>query len=206
MTAKKRVGVLISGRGSNLQALIDAAQAAGFDRLKINSVILRNRNHDEVCDLVQFAVDRDMDITFIEEMPLGRIDDHDRAEAYYSSDRVRSDIERRFPLQASDETSGGPARYFRIPHSRTRVGLISPHSHNFCDACNRVRLTTEGRLLLCLGQEHSVDLRHVLRAHPGDDARLRQAIIDSMAIKPKGHDFDLSRQVVIMRHMSVTGG
>ena len=185
---------------------IDAAQAAGFERLKINSVILRNRNHDEVCDLVQFAVDRDMDITFIEEMPLGTIDDHDRAEAYYSSDSVRSDIERRFPLQPSEETSGGPARYFRIPRSRTRVGLISPHSHNFCDACNRVRLTTEGRLLLCLGQEHSVDLRHVIRSHPGDESYLKQAIVDAMRIKPHGHDFALAEQPVILRHMNATGG
>ena len=88
----------------------------------------------------------------------------------------------------------------------SRVGFISPHSHNFCESCNRVRVTVQGRLLLCLGQEHSVDLRRVLRAHPGDDACLRQSIVDSMAIKPKGHDFDLSREVVITRHMSVTGG
>ncbi len=185
---------------------ISAAQAAGFERLKINSVILRNRNHDEVADLVQFAVDRDMDITFIEEMPLGAIDDHDRAEVYYSSDRVRRDIERHFPLQATDETSGGPARYFRIPQSHTRIGLISPHSHNFCAACNRVRLTTEGRLLLCLGQEHSADLRRVVRSHPGDAQRLKQAIVDAMRIKPRGHDFALAEQPVILRHMNVTGG
>ena len=185
---------------------ISAAQAAGFERLKINSVILRNRNHDEVADLVQFAVDRDMDITFIEEMPLGAIDDHDRAEVYYSSDRVRRDIERHFPLQATDETSGGPARYFRIPQSHTRIGLISPHSHNFCAACNRVRLTTEGRLLLCLGQEHSADLRRVVRSHPGDAQRLKQSIVDAMRIKPRGHDFALAEQPVILRHMNVTGG
>jgi len=185
---------------------IDAAQAAGFERLKINSVILRDRNHDEVCDLVRFAIDRDMDITFIEEMPLGAIDDHDRAAAYYSSDRVREDIERHFPLHASGESSGGPARYFRIPDTDTRVGFISPHSHNFCDACNRVRLTTEGRLLLCLGQEHSTDLRRVIRSYPGEEQHLKSAIVDAMRIKPHGHDFSLTEQPVILRHMNLTGG
>jgi cyclic pyranopterin phosphate synthase len=185
---------------------IGAACAAGFDRLKINSVILKNRNHDEVCELVDFAVERDMDITFIEEMPLGLINDHDRAAVYYSSDRVRGDIERRYHLQASSETSGGPARYFRIPDSTTRVGFISPHSHNFCSDCNRVRLTTEGRLLLCLGQEHSADLRHVLRSYPGDEERLKQVIVAAMRIKPRGHDFNLAERPVILRHMNVTGG
>ena len=185
---------------------IDAACAAGFDRLKINSVILKHRNHDEVCDLVDFAVQRDIDITFIEEMPLGTIDEHDRAAAYYSSDEVYRDIERRYRLQATSETSGGPARYFHIVDTTTRVGFISPHSHNFCADCNRVRLTTEGRLLLCLGQEHSVDLRHVVRSYPGDTQRLQQAILAAMRIKPHGHDFNLSEQPVILRHMNVTGG
>ena len=185
---------------------IEAARAAGFKRLKINSVILKHRNEDEILDLVQFVVDRGMDISFIEEMPLGEISEHDRAAAYYSSDDVRHDIETRFQLVPTTESTGGPSRYFQVAGTESRVGFISPHSHNFCESCNRVRLTVQGRLLLCLGQEHSVDLRHVLRANPGDDERLREAIIDSMAIKPKGHDFDLSRQVVILRHMSVTGG
>jgi len=185
---------------------IEAARAAGFQRLKLNTVILKHRNEDEILDLVSFVVARGMDISFIEEMPLGLIDDHDRALAYYSSDQVRRDIETRYRLLPTTESTGGPARYYRVADTDSRVGFISPHSHNFCESCNRVRVTVQGRLLLCLGQEHSVDLRHVLRAHPGDDGRLRQAIVDSMAIKPKGHDFDLGRQVVIMRHMSVTGG
>jgi cyclic pyranopterin phosphate synthase len=185
---------------------IGAACAAGFDRLKINSVILKQRNHDEVCDLVNFAVARGMDITFIEEMPLGVIDDHDRAAAYYSSDNVRRDIERHYRLQPTSETSGGPARYFRIADCATRIGFISPHSHNFCSDCNRVRLTTEGRLLLCLGQEHSADLRHVVRSHPGDEEHLKQAIVAAMRIKPRGHDFSLAERPVILRHMNVTGG
>ncbi len=185
---------------------IEAAREAGFDRLKLNSVILKHRNEDEILDLVDFVVERGMDISFIEEMPLGLVDEHDRALAYYSSDEVRRDIETRYRLIPTTETTGGPSRYFQVADTDSRVGFISPHSHNFCESCNRVRVTVQGRLLLCLGQEHSVDLRHVLRAHPGDDARLRQAIVDSMAIKPKGHDFDLSRKVVITRHMSVTGG
>lgn len=189
-----------------VMAGIETALASGFERIKINSVILKNRNHDEVTDLVQFAIDKGMDISFIEEMPLGVIGDHDRAEAYYSSDQIREDLEKQFTLLSTTETTGGPSRYFRIPDTDTRVGFISPHSHNFCDTCNRVRLTCEGRLLLCLGQEHSVDLRHVVRAHPGDMEKLKQAIRDSMSIKPKGHDFNLETKPVILRHMNTTGG
>lgn len=185
---------------------IDTAIQAGFDRIKINSVILKNRNHDEVTDLVQFAIDRGLDISFIEEMPLGVVGDHDRAEAYYSSDQIRQDLQQRYTLVPTTETTGGPSRYYRVAGSDARVGFISPHSHNFCESCNRVRVTTEGRLLLCLGQEHSMDLRQLIRDHPDDIERLKLAIIDSMQIKPKGHDFDLSRKPVILRHMSVTGG
>ena len=185
---------------------IDAALAAGFDRVKINSVILKHHNHDEVADLVRFAQERGMDISFIEEMPLGFIGDHDRATAYYSSDQILMDLQKYYQLTPTNESTGGPARYYRVNGSPHRIGFISPHSHNFCDTCNRVRLTAEGRLLLCLGQEHSVDLRRVVRAHPTDDAPLRQAIIDSMQIKPKGHEFDLSAKPVIFRHMNATGG
>ena len=185
---------------------IDAALDAGFERIKLNAVILKNRNDDEINDLVQFAVERGIDISFIEEMPLGVNDDHDRAEVYYSSDDVKRNIETQFILMPTTETTGGPSKYFRVHGTDSKVGFISPHSHNFCEACNRVRVTVEGRLLLCLGQEHSMDLRRVMRANPGDDYMLKKAIADSMAIKPKGHDFDLSRQEVIFRHMSVTGG
>jgi len=185
---------------------IRAAQTAGFERIKLNSVILKNRNHDEIVDLVQFAIDNDMDISFIEEMPLGMVGDHDRAEAYYSSEQIRADLAERFTLIATTESTGGPSRYYRIPGINSRIGFISPHSHNFCGDCNRVRVSAEGRLLLCLGQEHSVDLRHVMRAHPGDRERLQQAIIDSMAIKPKGHEFNLTAQPIILRHMNATGG
>ncbi|MBW9263669.1 MAG: GTP 3',8-cyclase MoaA [Candidatus Thiodiazotropha sp. (ex. Lucinisca nassula)] len=185
---------------------IDAALEAGFNRLKINTVILKGRNHDEVIDLVRFAENRGMDISFIEEMPLGVINDHDRQQVFYSSDQVLQDIQQHYETIPTTETTGGPARYYRLNGSPSRVGFISPHSHNFCEHCNRVRLTAEGRLLLCLGQEHSMDLRRVVRANPLDDAPLRQAIIDAMEIKPKGHEFDLSSQPVLFRHMNVTGG
>lgn len=185
---------------------IDAALATGFEKIKINAVILKNRNHDEVVDLVRYASDRGMDISFIEEMPLGVIGDHDRAEAYYSSDAIKHDLEQVFELVPTTETTNGPSKYFKLPETGTRVGFISPHSHNFCDDCNRVRLTCEGRLLLCLGQEHSVDLRKTLRAYPEDKEKLKQAIRDSMLIKPKGHDFDLTEKPIIFRHMNVTGG
>lgn len=189
---------------------IDAALDAGFQKVKINSVVLKHMNHDEVTDLVGFARNRGMDITFIEEMPLGIVNDHDRAQTYYSSDDILSDLRQHYELIATTEKTGGPARYYQMPDSESRVGFISPHSHNFCDTCNRVRLTAEGLLLLCLGQEHSKDMRRVVRAHPGDDAAnneaLRQAIFQSMLLKPKGHDFDLNTQEVILRHMNATGG
>lgn len=200
-TRLTRVGEL-----DKVLAGIDAALETGFEKIKINSVILKNRNDDEVTDLVEFASTRGMDISFIEEMPLGAIGDHDRAEAYYSSDEIRGDLEAHYTLLPTTETTGGPSRYYHIAETGTRVGFISPHSHNFCDSCNRVRLTCEGRLLLCLGQEHSMDLRQVIRAHPGDMDRLKQALRASMNIKPKGHEFDLSAKPVIFRHMNMTGG
>jgi cyclic pyranopterin phosphate synthase len=185
---------------------IDAALDAGFERIKINAVILKNRNHDEVLELVEFARNKGIDIAFIEEMPLGMIEEHDRAEAYYSSDRILADLETEYELLPSTEQTGGPARYYKFTDSDTRVGFISPHSHNFCSHCNRVRVTAEGRLLLCLGQEHSMDLRRVLRANPTDDDALDQAIIQAMDLKPEGHDFDLQTAPVIIRHMNSTGG
>ena len=194
------------GELDKVLAGIDAALETGFEKIKLNSVILKNRNDDEIPDLVEFASARGMDISFIEEMPLGVIGEHDRAEAYYSSDEIKADLEQRYTLLPTTETTSGPSRYYSIVETNTKVGFISPHSHNFCDSCNRVRLTSEGRLLLCLGQEHSVDLRQIIRTHPGDMDRLKQALRGSMAIKPKGHEFDLSVKPVIFRHMNMTGG
>ena len=199
-----------TGELAQVLAGIDAALAAGFDKIKLNSVILRGRNEDEVCDLLHFAGERGMDLSFIEEMPLGAIEDHDRAEVYFSSDETRRALEQRFTLRPTTTRTGGPSRYFQVVETGTLVGFISPHSHNFCADCNRVRLTCEGRLLLCLGQEHSVDLRRILRKDSGDgdasDEALRLAILGSMRSKPKGHDFQLRGQPVILRHMNVTGG
>lgn len=195
-----------TGRLENVLEGIQAAIDAGFERIKLNTVILKNRNDDEIIDLVQFAIDKNIDISFIEEMPLGVVGAHDRAEVYYSSDQIRADIENTMALIPTTESTGGPSKYFKIQDTDTHIGFISPHSHNFCEQCNRVRLTCEGRLLLCLGQEHSVDLRHIIRSHPGDMDRLKQAIRDSMNIKPEGHDFNLEAKPIILRHMSVTGG
>lgn len=191
---------------STVLAGIEAARQCHFERIKINSVILKNRNHDEIIDLVCFSSERGLDISFIEEMPLGVINEHDRAEAYYSSDHIKRDIEQHYHLMPTTETTSGPSKYYHLTEHNTRIGFISPHSHNFCEQCNRVRLTCQGRLLLCLGQEHSVDLRQVIRTHQNDDEQLKIAIRQSMAIKPKGHEFNLAEQPMIFRHMNMTGG
>ena len=186
---------------------INVACAAGFERIKINAVILKHRNQDEVCDLVQFAVERGIDISFIEEMPLGVVDGRNRGESYYPSDAIKQDLLGRFELLTMpDENTGGPSAYFRVAGSDSRVGFISPHSANFCSSCNRVRLTAEGRLLLCLGNEDSVDLKAVIRRHPDDMALLKRTIIEAMQLKPEKHQFNIHEQPIIMRHMSATGG
>jgi GTP 3',8-cyclase len=187
---------------------IDAAIAAGFERIRLNAVILKGRNEDEVLDLVDFAVQRNIDIAFIEEMPLGLIDEHNRALSFCSSEDLRKIIATKYLLQALGDPQGkaGPARYFSPTSGRTQIGFISPHSHNFCHLCNRVRVTAEGRLLLCLGNEHSVDLRAVLRAPNYTLDRLKRTIIEGMAIKPERHHFDLNETPDIVRFMNTTGG
>jgi cyclic pyranopterin phosphate synthase len=140
-------------------------------------------------------------------MPLGTISEHSRSDAFFSSARVRERIAERYTLIESAESTQGPSRYWRLaeaPH--IRLGFISPHSHNFCGTCNRVRLTVEGRLLLCLGNEHSVDLKAVLRAYPGDTGRLQRAIVEAMKLKPYSHHFELNDEVQVVRFMNMTGG
>ena len=184
---------------------IKAAQAAGFRRTKLNTVMMRGVNDDEFGDLVQFSLDNELDISFIEEMPLGEI--HGRSGTYISSEETRAQLSRRFELIPSTESSGGPARYWRIPGSESRIGFISPHSHNFCDTCNRVRITAKGELYPCLGQNDAMNLLPILRQHPDADAPLRQAIMDSMGIKPYGHDFTQQMDTPqVVRFMSMTGG
>lgn len=196
-------------RTGNLQQVldgIDAARDAGFNSIKLNAVILKGRNEDEVLDLVTFARNKKVDISFIEEMPLGLIDEHNRALSFCSSDEIRQTINQHYPLTISDKSTGGPSQYYAMDDSDSLIGFISPHSHNFCHLCNRVRVTVEGRLLLCLGNEHSVDLRAIVRAHPGDLEPLQQAIIDAMTIKPERHYFDLNDEPQIVRFMNMTGG
>ncbi len=184
---------------------IEAAKKAGFARTKLNTVMMRGTNEDEFVDLVRYAVANELDISFIEEMPLGQI--HGRSGTYISSEEARTLLSAHFELIPSAENSGGPARYWRIPGCETRVGFISPHSHNFCDTCNRVRITAKGELYPCLGQNDALNLMPILREHPGDNDKIRQAIIDSMGIKPFGHDFTTQMdQPQIVRFMSMTGG
>ena len=185
---------------------IDTAVEAGFQGIKLNSVIMKNRNDHEVLDLVEFARSRGIDISFIEEMPLGEISDHTRDETFCSSDEVRGIIEQRYDLIPSTADTGGPSRYFQMPDSQSKIGFISPHTHNFCGDCNRVRLTVEGRLLLCLGNEHSKDLKGLMRRYPEDDEPIREAIISAMDLKPKEHHFTTDGDVQILRFMNMTGG
>ncbi|WP_425548567.1 GTP 3',8-cyclase MoaA [Allohahella marinimesophila] len=187
---------------------IDAAKAAGFPSIKLNAVIMKGRNEDEVLDLVRFVLSKGLDLSFIEEMPLGAITEHDRASVYVSSEALRQLITSEYQLQPMLQQTalGGPSRYWRIPGHESRIGFISPHSENFCATCNRVRLTVEGRLLLCLGNEHSIDLREIVRQYPNDRAALKAAIVASMDVKPERHHFDLDDEPQIVRFMNMTGG
>lgn len=187
---------------------IDAAVAAGM-RIKINTVALRGINDDEVDRLVAWCGDRGHDLTFIEVMPMGDFGAEDRLDQFWSLRDLREELERRWTLTDTPERTGGPARYVRVAETGGRIGFITPLSHNFCESCNRVRLTCTGHLYMCLGQEDEADLRGVLRAHPTESAPLDAAIRRAIANKPRGHDFDYSRRVVggqVSRHMSHTGG
>lgn len=187
---------------------IDAAQKAGM-RVKINTVALKGFNDVELFDLVDWCKSRDMDLTFIEVMPMGDIGNEDRLDQYWPLSELRAQLAERHTLTDLAERSGGPARYVRLEETGQKIGFITPLTHNFCESCNRVRLTCTGEIYTCLGQEGMQDLRPALRDHPGDDAPLEQAIRTAIGMKPKGHDFDYSRQEVsgkMSRHMSHTGG
>lgn len=185
---------------------IAVAKQAGFENIKLNALLMRGINDDEALPLAAFAMDQGLDISFIEEMPLGEVH-HFRSASYVSNEETLNLLRARYDLVSSAETTGGPARYWRVPNSNTKIGFISPHSHNFCESCNRVRISCKGELYLCLGQENKVDLRPLLREFPHDDRPLKQAIINSLQAKPKGHDFDLKRATpAVIRFMSHTGG
>lgn len=185
---------------------IQAAKAAGFDNIKLNTVLMRGTNDDELYALVDYAIAQAIDIAFIEEMPLGDVS-HDREKTFISNSDTLEQLKSKYPLIASTYKTGGPARYWQVANSDTKIAFISPHSHNFCEDCNRVRITCKGELYLCLGQEDKIELMPLLRSHPNDDQPIIDAIINSMTIKPKGHDFDLRRvQPAVIRFMSHTGG
>lgn len=185
---------------------IDAAQKAGL-KVKINVVALRGVNDEEFPDLIRWAHGREMDITLIETMPMGDID-ADRTEQYLPLSLVKAGLAKQFTMNATPEHTGGPARYVRVQETKGRLGFITPLSHNFCESCNRVRLTCTGMLYMCLGQEDSADLRAVLRSSP-DDAVLETAMDEAISRKPKGHDFIIDRRhnrPAVARQMSLTGG
>ena len=185
---------------------IDAAQAAGL-KVKINAVALKGVNEDEIADLVAWSHGRGMDITLIEVMPLGDIEES-RLDQYLPLSLVRSRLSERFTLEDIDYRTGGPARYTRVKETGGRLGFITPMTHNFCESCNRVRITCTGTLFMCLGQEDAADLRTPLRASETDDL-LYTAIDEAITRKPKGHDFVIDRRQhrpAVSRHMSVTGG
>ncbi|HVL19427.1 MAG TPA: radical SAM protein, partial [Amaricoccus sp.] len=195
------------GRLAQVLDGLDAAVDAGL-RVKINTVALKGVNEDELHDLVAWCGDRGFDLTFIEVMPMGDLGNEDRLDQYWSLRDLRRELDARWTLGDTLERTGGPARYARVAETGGRIGFITPLSHNFCESCNRVRLTCTGQLFMCLGQEDEADLRGVLRASP-DDAPVVAAIAAAIARKPKGHDFDYGRQTVhgqVARHMSHTGG
>ena len=186
---------------------IDAAQRAGL-RVKINTVALKGFNEDELFTLAEWCALRDMDLTFIEVMPMGDLGGEDRVGQYWSLEELTGRLAERYTLTDLPDRTGGPARYVRLEETGQRIGLITPLTHNFCESCNRVRVTCTGELYMCLGQEDRADLRAPLRASEGD-APLERAIRDAIARKPKGHAFDYSRRTEggkMTRHMSHTGG
>lgn len=195
-------------RGGDLTKVlggIEAAQAAGL-RVKINAVALKDDNAAELPELIRWAHGRGLDVTLIETMPMGEVE-ADRTDQYLSLTRLRRELESFWTLQDLDVTTGGPARYVEVAETGGRLGFITPLSHNFCEACNRVRLTCTGTLHTCLGQEDAADLRAVIRAGASDED-LIEAIRGAVDTKPKGHDFKIERAAApaVARHMSTTGG
>ncbi|PCD77206.1 GTP 3',8-cyclase MoaA [Pseudothioclava arenosa] len=196
------------GRLDQVLEGIAAAKRAGL-RVKINAVALKGFNEDELFSLIDWCGGEGHDLTFIEVMPMGDMGEELRLDQYWPLSELRARLAERFTLTETDETTGGPARYFRLEETGQRIGFITPLTHNFCESCNRVRVTCTGELFMCLGQEDNADLRAPLRAHPSDDSALIAAIRGAISRKPKGHDFDYSRQGVagqMSRHMSHTGG
>jgi cyclic pyranopterin phosphate synthase len=199
----------ITRRGRLDQVLkgLDVAKSAGL-RVKINTVALRGINEDEIDGLVQWCGDEGHDLVLIEVMPMGDIGGESRLEQYLPLSLIRARLERRWTLNETDYRTGGPARYATVHETGRRLGFITPLTHNFCESCNRVRLTCTGTLYMCLGQEDAADLRAPVRQSESDEP-LERAIHEAIARKPKGHDFIIDRRhqrPAVARHMSVTGG
>lgn len=207
LDAKKFAEITRWGRLEQVLDGIAAAREAGL-RVKINAVALKGFNEDELFQLVDWCGAEGHDLTFIEVMPMGDLGNEDRLDQYWSLKDLRRRLADRFTLTDLAERTGGPARYVRLEETQQKLGFITPLTHNFCESCNRVRLTCTGELYMCLGQEDVADLRGPLRAS-GEDAVVEAAIRAAIARKPKGHDFDYGRQRVtgqVSRHMSHTGG
>jgi len=196
------------GRLGQVLRGIDAAQAAGL-RVKINAVALKGFNEDELFTLTEWCAARDADLTWIEVMPMGDLGNEDRIGQYWSLKDLRRSLSDTYTVTDLAERTGGPARYVRLEETGQKIGFITPLTHNFCESCNRVRLTCTGELYMCLGQEDMADLRKPLRDFPDTEQPLENAIRAAIDLKPKGHDFDYSRQKAdgqVSRHMSHTGG
>ncbi len=185
---------------------IDAAISAGFERIRLNAVILKDQNEDQILPLSEFAIDRGIDIAYIEEMPLGQVNVAGKALELVTSDCVLAMLREQHTLdEVSAQVHAGPARYFAVAGSASKIGVISPHSNNFCSSCNRLRVTAEGQLLLCLGNEHAISLRDIMRDGASDD-ELTKAIHQALYYKPERHVFDQPNEPQILRFMNASGG
>ena len=196
-------------RIGDLNKVLDGIHTAievGFKKIKINTVLMKQINEKELYDLVDYAIKYYLDISFIEEMPLGSTV-YDRQSTSVSNDDILLKLKEKYLLSKTDISTSGPAEYFRIKNTQTKVGLISPHSHNFCESCNRVRISCKGELFLCLGHDTKIELMPLIRENPNNNQPLKEAILKSMAIKPKSHNFNLAdEQPSVVRFMSHTGG
>ena len=195
-----------TGDLSNVLDGIEHAINIGIEQLKLNTVIMKGINDHEIFDLIEFAIKKNIDISFIEEMPLGATE-FLRKNTFTSNDEILERIKTNYLIDKIEYRTGGPAEYWQILGTNSRIGLISPHSHNFCEDCNRVRISCKGELFLCLGQDDKIELMPLLRKYPNNDQPIKDAILNSMEIKPKSHEFNLDQsKPAVVRFMSHTGG
>ena len=196
-------------RTGDLNKVLDGIEYAisiGLKQLKLNTVIMKGINDHEIFDLIEFAIKKNIDISFIEEMPLGTTE-FSRKSTFTSNDKILEKIKTNYLIDKIKYRTGGPAEYWQILGTKSRIGLISPHSHNFCEDCNRVRISCKGELFLCLGQDDKIELMPLLRKYPNNDQPIKDAILNSMKIKPKSHEFNIEQsKPAVVRFMSHTGG